>query len=133
MGRSVSYLSNYTQITYIAGDTDSYEDMDGMWFDDLLGNITSGLMAKFPSLYKAKRWEDNETKIILENELAEIAIAEYCGLVSLSARPKIEGLGDQWLSQVWPNVEKELAGFSQLLNRMGTFSNGEAIFSSKQV
>jgi hypothetical protein len=142
MGRSVNYLNRATKVTYIhneVGYTDEETNEwieDEFWFDDLFGNVKYGLKAIFPSLTECERWDNRETKIFLENNLVEIGISEYCGLVSISVRPNEridanENLANNWIENVWDKAENKMAEFSTLLNRVGTFSNGEGVFEKK--
>lgn len=142
MGRSVNYLDRATKVTYIHGEV-GYQDEETnefieheFWFDDLFENIKYGLKAIFPSLTECERWDNRETKIFLENNLVEIGISEYCGLVSISVRPNEknwanENLANNWINKVWDKSEIKMAEFSNVLNRVGTFSNGEGVFEKK--
>lgn len=134
MGRSVNYLSRAAHVAYfdVSYMEDSYE------WDDFKDNITSALTDKYPSLSEeTRKWDNNETQIILENTHCEIGLSEYCGLASLSIRvyesdynwDKL-GLAAQWIDKVWPNMLSLLranVGADQL-SRIGTFSNGESIY-----
>lgn len=155
MGRSVDYLNNAIGVTFFSVDpTNSNglindQDEEGneieretndsdyeFCFDDLLGNITYSLLAKFKSLSKVeKRWDGRETRIILENSHCEIGISEYCSLVSVSIRVKVsdyvnEALAENWIKQNWHAMVKTMTEntYHENLTRIGGFSNGESIY-----
>ena len=56
-------------------------------FSDSLVNAEYALREKYPSLEAARGWIGNEGRVFLENSFARIVVAEYCGLVSISAVP----------------------------------------------
>lgn len=131
MGRSVNYLNSSTEILYLPFETEDEftSKEDWQWFKD---DISDRLIELAPSLAKSKRWEGNEVRIILENNLVEVGLSEYCGLASISIRPHQlywtkEGLARKWISQIWPKVQKEFE--TQRLERAGIFSNGESVYT----
>lgn len=133
MGRSVNYLSGATNISYFNLETENELD-----WDDFMDNITAELESAFPSLYESQRWDSNEVKIFLENDLVEIAVSSYFSLVSISARPKYddysnyEGLAGNWLDKVWGKLEKIVGQFADdTLSKVGSFSNGEGVYERK--
>lgn len=93
--------------------------------------IVDWLRVSAPSLQECQRRDSRETAIILENGLCEIGMSEYCGLVSISIRPKeegndysnITGIATKWIESIRPKFEK----IGDLV-KIGTFSNGEATF-----
>jgi hypothetical protein len=131
MSRSVSYLTGAQAVAYLT----AHEETEDSW-DYFVQDITESLKSLFPSLQHADRWDGNEEHIILENGHAEIAIAEYCGLVSISIRALEEadwytgrdstGLHTRWVQQV---QDKFLS--IGTLKHQGTFINGEAVFTTK--
>lgn len=140
MGRSVSELSNSTRVLYINYETE-YENEDGgivydeFAYDDLKDNCKSAIKSLFPSFKNSDRWEGNETRIILENQLVEIGISEYCGLVSISARPNDyaydngkHGLADTFINKIWDKLKFELKNYSDVLVRVGGFSDGTSVY-----
>lgn len=135
MGRSVSYLSHAMRVTYFNLPSDDEEDNNEFVFDDLFMNVKCSLKAAFPSLWECEKWDGNETRIFLENYLAEIGISEYCGLVSISIRVPIsdyvnENLAEHWISQNWEKMKKVMAEntYHEHLQKVGTFSNGEGVY-----
>jgi len=148
MGRSVDYLSNAEYVIYFKADWINAEDEEGEYdeflsqlnWDDFKENLTSSICHKLKSYYEIEEWDGRETKIFLKNELAVIGISEYCGLYSLSIRARDdefygyrdgykENLGKHHCQQVRKTLEKCLIGSgADLLNRIGTFSNGVGVF-----
>lgn len=154
MGRSVDYLSNASDVSYAAtefgyckpyndetGETDESAEAEFCeWqaredWNDFKENLEAALNRHYPSLqvnFDNRTWY-GETNIIASNRFAEVGLAEYCGLISLSIRPRddaeLEGLAAQWASAV--NLDKVLAsalGKQSVLRRLGTMSNGEGVF-----
>lgn len=147
MSRSVNYLNNALKISYfewpryyfynevteqdeISEDyEDSYEVIDG---------IQESIISEFPEFDRAKKWEGNETSIILTGYGTEIGLSEYCGLASLSIRIDENELAyyeedeyneqydkiEAWINENWAKISQ---GYNQF-NKIATFSNGEAIF-----
>lgn len=129
MSRSVDYLTGAQIVVY-----KSVHDLpDDEWaFSDFLEDIEYQLIEMIPSLSSVKDcWDGRETHIILENGLCEIGVSEYMGLVSISIRPKeegndysnITGIATKWIESIRPKFEK----IGDLV-KIGTFSNGEAMF-----
>jgi len=145
MGRSVDYLNRADLVIYFNGAFLSGEDENGEYneaiaecnFEDFYSELKHNIKAKYKSYNDCEKWDSNETKIFLENELAEIAFSEYCGLCSLSVRAKEseyteyskEGLGKWHVGQIEKGLVKclENAGVT-VLNKIGTFSNGEGVY-----
>jgi hypothetical protein len=156
MGRGVNYLNRAQKITYIdnsqmghitpldedgneiEGAEPEFDEFQASQdWDDFKENLISLLTNRLSSLsapYKP-RWEDREVEIILENNLAEIGLSDYCGCTSVSIRPidsdgydDFSGLASHWISQIWPGVERELKGENTVIRKLGTFSNGESVY-----
>ncbi len=117
---------------------DEDEDSTQMAWDDFKGNLLAGLKARYPSLDKPskQRWDGDETTIILESNLVEIGLSEYCGLASVSLRPneyyqddaKV-GLAENWIYKVRAGMEKKIGEFATVLRKQGTMSNGCGVYS----
>ena len=157
MGRSVNRLSHATAVAYthvepysrngeqdeetgeVITNYEPNEDDYRIVWDDFYDNVKDTLKTKYPSLEDCKRWEDNEVSIFLENRIVEIGISEYCGLVSISFRPKESGWGEKateplaecWINHNWAGIEKALSGVCELLNRVGGFSDGTSVYEKK--
>lgn len=103
-------------------------------------DLKAQIKEQFPSFSEpwTNRWNGREVKIILENKHAEIGVAQYCDLISVSLATRdsydndnMEALAKQWIAQVEANFHKKLEkSYSHsALNKVGTFSNGEAVFN----
>ena len=154
MGRSVNYHSQaqeklylhyeYPTGTVIDGDgnetEEEFDDFDGSYWEDYVDYIIETLQEIAPSLTRSKdnEWQGNEVKKIAENNLCSVWISEYFGLVSLSFVPiedsyyssnKKEGLATHWIDQVFEKIKnKFISQKSEVLNKIGNFSNGEGVF-----
>jgi len=144
MGRSVSVASGAFAVAYKDCSRLGYvtEDENGKelaepYYDELLGqddwdcwieSIVEKMKHYFPSFAKCDKWLGREDRAILENSFAYFGISEYCGLVSLWLVAKDgdeqAGLRKRWTEQIVGTFEKQ---FSEL-KKLGTFSNGEAVF-----
>lgn len=91
------------------------------------------LMEVWPSLREADDRGYGEVQIILENELVEISLSEYCGMIALCVAPRDDiegytynytGLAKKWIGQM---SEKFLTTFDEYA-RLGSMSNGESIY-----
>jgi hypothetical protein len=136
MGRSVSYLNNSVFVLYFPFDYSENPEDDNMNWDDMIENLKYEIKAKLPSYHKTDEWDNRETRIILKNNLCNIGISEYCGLVSLSVAPKNneydvwhESFALRHAQQIKGTLEKVLNDLGlKRLSKIGTFSNGESIF-----
>lgn len=142
MSRSVAYLNNAEYVLYFPfedgeDENGNYdEELARFGWDDLISNLQYTIKAKLKSYRIADDWDNRETKIILANDLCHIGISEYCGLVSLSIAQKNNEY-DIWHESFAKNhaylvrgtLEKviDYLGLKRL-NKIGTFSNGEAVF-----
>jgi len=133
MGRSVNYLKNAEFKHYI-----STENIQDSWeWEDFKSDIVSIIKEKYKSFSECDEWEGNETKIILENNLAIVGISEYCGLTSISIAPKEfryyekdnTALAIKWINSISDNLEKLLDKNFDCYRKIGTFSNGESVYS----
>lgn len=150
MGRSVSHPSGSIAKSYFdVSDFGANYDDDGnqlegydeyvaqIQWDDWLDYISEQLVAKMPSLEPCEEWLGNEDKAILENRFCYVGVSEYCGLACLWLVPKdtsdytgdysLEPLQNRWLDGAAGKVEN----LSELV-KLGTFSNGEAIYEKKR-
>lgn len=136
MGRSVSYASGsavvlYTHFEY--DDEDEYFAQEA--FSDTVDYLKDQLTAAFPSLSECDTWCGREDHAFVENDLVYIGLSEYCGLVSVWVKPKDSDytpFAYRFARQIENKLEKFIENsFGLILNRIGAFSNGEAIFSKK--
>lgn len=130
MGRSVS-IHRHAITTFF-----THVDFEEEWeWNNFVSEIRYILKNKFKSLYKTDRWVGREDHVILENEIAEISISEYCGLVAICLAPRddprelgFQPLCENWCYQISNNFHKILGEAFDGLCMIGRFSNGEAIF-----
>ncbi len=135
MGRSVDYLNGAELVSYL-----NVEFSEDCWesefqWENLLDYLTSEFSAKFKSLcVEENKWEGNETRIFLSNDLVNFGISSYCGLVSISIAPAnydYEQLAINWINK----VSKSVIGIinncpvGENLVKIGTLSNGKSVFS----
>ena len=147
MGRSVNYLNNARVIIYFEADWmgqqedgEINEDIYTMDCEDFISNLQYGIKARLKSYYIPDKntWDNNETKIILQNNLCNIGISEYCGCWSLSVAVKNdydikEALANNHADKIRNTLEKCINEFDgKVLNRIGTFSNGCGVFEYKK-
>lgn len=138
MGRSVDYANNAEFVLFMPFE---YEDeFDAQWeWENFKEDLEYFLPSLFPSLEKCDKWEGNECHGFLENAFGRFYLSEYCGLVSLSfalresaygndwyGDPDISGLGAAWAEKAEAKLRKAYG--SALYNKVGTFSNGEAVY-----
>lgn len=153
MGRSVMTLPSATTVAYQRFNPDHYCNECGEFgcqhepiecefgcdhseeFQDLLGWIAERASELWPSMHRTDRWVGNELHVIAENAHSIIAVSEYCDLVSISLgsnydrdtywRDPEPGLGEHWRKQISDRFDKEFGELAKL----GTFSNGESLYS----
>lgn len=125
MGRSVSVAAGAELVTYKQFEYEEDEAVSQDNWDDFVEDITSYFEYKYPSLERCDEWLDREDHVILQNRLIYLGISEYCGLVSIWAVPKEEypDLTAKFIKTITPYFEK-----IGELRKVGTFSNGEAVF-----
>lgn len=134
MGRSVSRPSGSFAVAYEHLEYD--EDDATMQWECYLEDVVSKARKLAPSFSECDTWPDREDHAILENEFAYLGLSEYCGLVCIWLLPKEgddygdnqAGLRAHWLDQIEAKFHKVFG----TLNKVGTFSNGEAVFSRKE-
>jgi hypothetical protein len=107
----------------------TYDTEDEFGYDDLVEYVRSYFESKYPSLERISEWLDREDRAILENRLVYIGVSEYCGLVSVWVVPKEDypDLTAKFIKTITPYFEKVGE-----LRKVGTFSNGEAVFEKKE-
>ena len=108
--------------------SDTLED-----YDVVVEDIQEVIKSEFPEFDNAKRYDGDETLIILEGYGTQIGLSEYCGLASLSIRVDsfFEDEEDQekileWIEENWEKVSNPW----NKLQKLGTFSNGEGIYQN---
>lgn len=143
MGRSVETHRDAEVIYINASEIEDREDFD--WF---LENLEESIIRCFPSLEKEDYflpYPYRESRVILGNRLCGIAVSEYCGLVAVQIIPlsyvgsrygceeNPVQLQERWAGQAHEKLLKELKGGYEVLNKIGTFSNGNSFFERMEV
>lgn len=125
MARSVSYPRGaLVAFSYLD------EEMDYFDFQDFLESEREYVSSLWPSLHAADHWRGHEDHVLAANSLVEFGISEYCGLVAYwlvpreDLEPSLEAFAQRWIDQVSPRFLKTFG----TLRKLGTFSNGEAVF-----
>ncbi len=161
MGRSVDYAKNSIKVLYFAPQITQYvineeteeetdeidEFLTQMNWDDFVDNIKAELQSKFNLNEVKNKWESNEVKTILEGNGVLVHLSEYMGLVSLSFTADETSLEyvetiEEYDIKLFRIIEQinnivdfintnEIFGYYNPLNKVGTFSNGEGVFTKK--
>lgn len=130
MGRSVSFPSG-AHVAFDHWETD-YEDA---WqtqddWDDIIEYFKQRVREHYPSAWEVDKWVGREDHALFANGYAYFGVSEYCGCIAYWIVPRDdiygseEGLAQRWFNQVGPKFIERFA----TLHRLGTFSNGEAIY-----
>ncbi len=129
MGRSVSTHRNAYTTFFTTFDCEDEYDSQWEW-DNFVEYIQDTLSEKYKSLRNADRWIDREDRIILENNVAEISISEYCGGVAICLAPRDTDnpLHEGWCGQVYKGFHNILNKHFQGYRKIGHFSNGEGVY-----
>jgi hypothetical protein len=124
MGRSVNYLRNADAVYF-----HQLEDEEMQDFDLLIEDIQEHVIYKYPEFEAVDKWEDRDVNIILQSDLVEIALSEYCGVISLSVRTLEEA--DQTKAASWIEhfFKRAIAPWAKA-RKIGTFSNGESVYET---
>ena len=123
-------------------DSMDFSEQDSqLMFDDFNEDLKTLLAEAFPSLTPDDKWLGREDKAILENTYAYFGWSEYCGLVAVWVAAKEpdyrastawESMRDKWIASIEKKFSKVVSkSWGTPLNKVGTFSNGEAVFSKK--
>lgn len=125
MGRSVSTPSNAVHVVY----KDATFIEDSLEFDDYVDDIRNVAQANWPSLRECSKWLGREDRAILMNDHVYVGISEYCGLVALWVVVKDDdyetyGLAENWAASIERKFDKTFGEY----RKVGTFSNGEAVY-----
>jgi len=123
-------------------DSMDFSEQDSqLLFDDFNEDLETLLKEAFPSLAPDEKWLGREDKVLLSNSYAYFGWSEYCGLVAVwvSAKEKDwrassawEAMRDRWISSIEKKFAKTVGkSWGKPLTKLGTFSNGEAVFSKK--
>ena len=137
MGRSVETISGSVATVYLnISEMDGFEEGYFDW-EDFTEDVSNVITEKYPSFRNRNDWLGRETRILLENNHARIAIAEYMGCVAVSLIPldhwgeSEAALAQAWTDQISENfvdhMHKRFSGMA--MNRHGTMSNGVSVYS----
>lgn len=138
MGRSVSYPNRSEVVIYTAVDAIFEDDEYNEWatqdaWDNSLDSLVSLSLDAFPSLNECDEWLDDEDHAILENKLVYVGLSEYMGVATVWILPKDNqyyALGVTSANNMKEKLKEIVdSAFSVRLNKIGQFSNGEAVFS----
>lgn len=137
MGRTVSYPSGsvavcYRDISHFGTDGDSFDELSAeLEWESLIEDIVETCKAHWPSLKECEYWLDDENRVLLENQHAIVGVSEYGGLacvwlkVCILRLSRSNGmLANHWSLQIAPKFNM----FFGQLRKVGTFSNGEAVY-----
>jgi hypothetical protein len=150
MSRSVDYLNRALHVSYFEWplmesyneETEQYEKTDE--YEDayfVKENIQESIISEFPEYDYSSKYDGRETAIILTGYGTEIGLSEYCGLATLSIRIDENDLAyyeedeyneqydkiEKWIHENWAKISQ---GYDQY-RKVGTFSNGESVFETK--
>lgn len=147
MGRSVSYLNNAEFVLYFPtpeglDENGEYNDDIAQFnWEDMISNLQYEIKGRLKSYYISEnKWDNRETKIILENSFCVIGISEYYGLCSLSVAVKDsndidgyltyrENFGKYHAQKIELTLKKVLNDLGlKEYKKIGTFSNGEGVY-----
>ena len=151
MGRSVSYPSGsivklYVDISSMGSDVDEEHyvsvtaDIAQMEYEENMLYFQGLICKSFKSMSRCEKWLRDENLTIAENSYAYIGLSDYCGLLCVWVCPKsnidynLESLANKWILSIEKKLSflvGEVYGHNNLLNRIGTFSNGESIYEKK--
>ena len=123
------------------GSMDFSEQDSQLLYDDFNEDLKTLLKEAFPSLTADEKWLGREDKAILENAYVYFGISTYCGLVAVwvaakepdyRASSSWEAMRDKWIKSIEKRFAKTVGkSWGSHLTKVGTFSNGEAVFSKK--
>ena len=126
MSRGVFVPRNAELVVYVPTPIDEESIYD---FDIILDDLKYYLHSKMPSLYETTDWVSNEGYIFMENDLVQIGVSEYNGVMAIWVIVKEDyypQLAYRWLAKVekhfW-NIPLE-----PKLKLLGYFSNGEPVY-----
>ena len=124
------------------GSMDFHEQDSQLLFDGFAEDLETLLKEAFPSLTADEKWLGREDKALLSNSYAYFGWSEYCGLVAVWVAAKEPdyrassdwgSMRDKWIASIEKKFAKTVGkAWGTPLTKLGTFSNGEAVFSKKE-
>lgn len=132
MARTV-HIPEYAKLVAYAAPFLGEAEVTPEMFQAHVADLTKRLLAHFPSLSEAPRTIDGgEGHILARNDYVEFGYSEYMGLFSIWAVVAKDSpdpaFSIRWCDEVRDGFLDEFAEF----NRIGSFSNGEAVFERRQ-
>jgi hypothetical protein len=132
MSRSVSVPYNAVAVAYQNVLTfEDDEDSGNFAWEDFIADSKAIAKNNFPSFYDCDKWLGNEDHAILENRFAYFGVSEYCGLASiwiiLKDMDDFPQLAENWADSIQSKFDTIFGN----LRKVGTFSNGEAVYEKK--
>lgn len=104
-------------------------------FGEFIAELQDVLQSKFPSLLPANQWRNKEEHTILANDLCEVVVCEYMGMVSVSLcrldYPAVPvAMADFWMDQVSKTFRAAVrqSNHGDCYDKLGTMGNGVAVF-----
>lgn len=150
MGRSVGTHPHSLVTVFIDVDTPTvdadgeelseyaYADYHQSDLEFMRDDIQDMLSKRWPSFHPVQESEGREGLTILKNEHAKVVVYDYFGIVSVNLVPREDSYTfDEYpaLAEAWcKSVSNNFTGFfkkhwSNVLTRVGVFSNGEAVYT----
>lgn len=119
MARSVSYPSG-AHVAFAHFDIE--DEFDWTY---IVEDYVDVLLRDYPSVGTDSGWIGREDRVVASNRHARFGISEYCGLVAYWVLPEEDSnIASHWVDQI---ADRFTNAFSSL-RKVGTFSNGEAVF-----
>ena len=125
MGRSVSTPRDALLIEY----QDVLEIETWTEWQDFCEEIMSQAVEHWGEFRRCDGWLGREDRILLENTFAYFGISEYCGLAAIwiAHKEDFETLATGWARMIGPKFARTFGE----MDKLGTMSNGEAVFQHR--
>lgn len=149
--RTISNLHTYCMECDIEFDADECPECGAEMYDHsgeaardefewLVDWVREAFSEKLPSMVKCDRWVNgrgamDELRCIMANELCDVFISEYCGMVAISVVPTgVDDYGDNTtgIAQHWTatHASDVLDQFNEY-NLVAVMSNGEQVYERR--
>lgn len=135
MSRSVSTHQHAVATAYLHPFQPEFDDREFEW-KSFVEDLVDVLHTKYPSLRPCARWQGRENKVVLENQVFEVSVSEYYGLVAICLAPLDPDIGFSLAA-----TERLKLGFIKHIHKnykscalflLGHASNGEGVFRTIQ-